>query len=413
MKVVHLATTLSGGAGIAAGRIHQALANGSIDSRVVVAHTEQPSGAVATAGRHSPFIALRALRRLGLYRCPRDRILRKIKALQPKLPSPQQLEVCSPPFSDRTPETHPWVRQADVVHLHWTSGLVDWPRLTSLAGRKIVVTLHDQEPYFGLVHYARDLEQNPAIRSLESYCRNLKKTVTAKLCPTVAGNSSWNTQQAEVSTFYPPATVFETIPYPLDSGTYCPGDQESARARLGISSEVRVVGFASDLVTNPRKGMSVLFQALSALPLSLKNRTTLLSFGRTQDDSLSQTAVIPWHHVGPVHEPERQADLYRAMDIMVVPSLAEAFGQTAIEALACGLPVVASRCGGLVDAVADGHDGLLAPAGDSARLGEAIRTLLEDDNKRREFGHYGRRKVQRQHAPQLIANRYIDLYESR
>jgi len=84
------------------------------------------------------------------------------------------------------------------------------------------------------------------------------------------------------------------------------------------------------------------------------------------------------------------AQQYERADIFVLPSLLEAFGMPAAEAMAAGLPVVASRSGGIVEIVADGETGLLVPPDDAAALAEALLTLFRDPDRRIRMGAAGR-----------------------
>jgi glycosyltransferase involved in cell wall biosynthesis len=96
--------------------------------------------------------------------------------------------------------------------------------------------------------------------------------------------------------------------------------------------------------------------------------------------------------------------------IGVVPSLAEAFGQVAVEAMACGKPVVASAVGGLPDVVSDGVTGLLVPSGDANALREALRALLLDPTRREQMGAVGRQRA-RLFTVGTVANRIEQIYE--
>jgi glycosyltransferase involved in cell wall biosynthesis len=73
---------------------------------------------------------------------------------------------------------------------------------------------------------------------------------------------------------------------------------------------------------------------------------------------------------------------WNSLDVAVVPSLYEPFGLVALEALACGVPVIASAVGGLKEIITDGQSGLLVPAGDAAALACALCTLLTDESLR-------------------------------
>lgn len=87
--------------------------------------------------------------------------------------------------------------------------------------------------------------------------------------------------------------------------------------------------------------------------------------------------------------------LMRSVDAIVVPSRYENFCNTALEAMASGLPIIGSRCGGIPDLVIDGWNGLLFSPGDSDALAAAITDLLEDPTKARKFGANGRRASMR------------------
>ena len=86
-----------------------------------------------------------------------------------------------------------------------------------------------------------------------------------------------------------------------------------------------------------------------------------------------------------------------AADIHAMPSRWEGFGLSAAEAMAAGLPVVATDVGGLREVVADGETGLLVRPGDPFALAEAIETLARDADLRRRLGEAGRRRVARKY----------------
>ena len=88
---------------------------------------------------------------------------------------------------------------------------------------------------------------------------------------------------------------------------------------------------------------------------------------------------------------ERLRDWYVAADVTVLPSYYESFGMVALEAMACGSPVVASRVGGLQTTVRDGETGLLVAEGDPCALAETITRVLADGALHWRLGREGRR----------------------
>jgi glycosyltransferase involved in cell wall biosynthesis len=93
---------------------------------------------------------------------------------------------------------------------------------------------------------------------------------------------------------------------------------------------------------------------------------------------------VPWHEL---------VSLYREASVCAVPSHYESFGLVALEAMACGVPVVAARAGGLPEIIEDGMTGLLVPAGDTPALAKAIVSLLKDRGERTQMGSAGRERA--------------------
>jgi glycosyltransferase involved in cell wall biosynthesis len=104
---------------------------------------------------------------------------------------------------------------------------------------------------------------------------------------------------------------------------------------------------------------------------------------------------------------------YAALDIVCVPSTEpESFGLVAIEAMAMGKPVVASRIGALIEVVIDGSTGLTFDAGDSEALTAALRKLLGDDALRRRLGRAGKVRIGAEFSIGKMTSDFIALYRS-
>ncbi|HZU87508.1 MAG TPA: glycosyltransferase family 4 protein, partial [Anaerolineaceae bacterium] len=100
---------------------------------------------------------------------------------------------------------------------------------------------------------------------------------------------------------------------------------------------------------------------------------------------------------------------YSAAEALVMPSHYESFGMVALEAMACGTPVVASQVGGLAFLVQDGETGYVVPDGDSEALGERLRMLLSQPELRRKLGEQAARYAKNYAWPE-IAQRIVDVY---
>ena len=120
---------------------------------------------------------------------------------------------------------------------------------------------------------------------------------------------------------------------------------------------------------------------------------------------------VAHNHVGEVTNERMLSLVYSAADLLVSASLAESFGLTVVEAMACGTPVVGFDVGGIPDMVRPGETGLLAPAGDTDALAAGIRRMLTDDELRRRLGARCREVAVKEYGLEIQARRYVALYE--
>ncbi|MCD6358090.1 MAG: glycosyltransferase family 4 protein [Thermoproteales archaeon] len=164
-----------------------------------------------------------------------------------------------------------------------------------------------------------------------------------------------------------------------------------------------------------RKGLTVLLKALSLLKdLDL----TLVVVGegplRPSAEALARRLAIEDRvmFLGSINEWELPG-VYRSADVVAVPSLyGEAFGIVALEAMATGRPVVASRVGGLSELVIGGETGVLVPPGDPEALAEALRTLYEDEELRAQMGRRGRARILELYDWRVVIRHLEEVYEA-
>jgi glycosyltransferase involved in cell wall biosynthesis len=219
-------------------------------------------------------------------------------------------------------------------------------------------------------------------------------------------NSYWLEAEAKRSSLLSRFPV-TTIHYGLDTRTFSPRDRIFSRSVLDLPADAAVVLFVADSVDNKRKGFALLAEALG----KLKDRSDLflLSLGYG-NPSLPDT--IRHMHLGVVSDDRFLSLIYSAADVFVIPSLQEAFGQTALEAIACGTPVIGFDVGGIPDTVIPRVTGLLVPPGDVDALRSAIVELLEDHAGRKAMSANCRRVAVEKFALDIQARQYVELYES-
>jgi N-acetyl-alpha-D-glucosaminyl L-malate synthase BshA len=106
----------------------------------------------------------------------------------------------------------------------------------------------------------------------------------------------------------------------------------------------------------------------------------------------------------------RVPELLALADVMLLPSEYEAFGLAALEAMACGVPTVAARTGGIPELITDGEDGLLAPAGDIEAMAAQALSLLTDDRRFERFSAAARRTAETRFSTESIIPQYEACY---
>jgi len=200
------------------------------------------------------------------------------------------------------------------------------------------------------------------------------------------------------------------IPCGVDLNVFRPMRQMDAREVLGRDQCERIVLFVGRI--EQIKGIDVLLRALGLLFFrhpELRNDLCLLVVGGAldpNDDSPETEKIEELQRLVHQHRMEanvsfvgsmdqqRLALFYAAADVCAVPSLTESFGLVALEAMACGTPVVGTRVGGLQTLIEHGESGLLVPAGDYQALAESMAKVLTDHRLRMHLAHGARDRAE-------------------
>jgi D-inositol-3-phosphate glycosyltransferase len=222
------------------------------------------------------------------------------------------------------------------------------------------------------------------------------------------------------------ASRVAVIPCGVDPTVFHPVRQADAREILGRDQCERLVLFVGRI--EQIKGIDVLLRAMGLLfqrHPELRSDVCLLVVGGALDpgdDEPETEKILELRRL--VHEHRMEANVsfvgsrgqeelalfYAAADVCAVPSLTESFGLVALEAMACGTPVVGTRVGGLQTVIEHGESGLLVPAGDYRALAEAIAQVLTDARLRMHLAHGARDRAEH-FTWTRVGDRMVDLYD--
>ena len=259
----------------------------------------------------------------------------------------------------------------DILHAnYWISGAVGH-RLKHELDLPLVATFHTLDRVKAEAGEGDEPETRARVEAEVVACADLMTAATAE------------EREQLVELYGAPPERIEIVPPGVDHTLFSPGDRREARAELGLPADGDVVLFAGRI--QPLKGADLAVRCLAELDPSV---TLVLVGGPSGPDGESELgrvhALVDDLGVGSrvrFVEPQphgRLATFYRAADVCLVPSRAESFGLVALEAAACGTPVVAAGVGGLRSIVDDGRTGFLVRGREPAEYAALVEVLLHD-----------------------------------
>jgi D-inositol-3-phosphate glycosyltransferase len=217
----------------------------------------------------------------------------------------------------------------------------------------------------------------------------------------------------------PPSRV-RTINPGVDLTLFQPGSQQAARQRLGVPADAVLLVFAGRV--QPLKAPEVVLHAAARMisddpGLAGRLRVAFVGgpsgTGRAHPDGLTELSarlgISTLVRLEPPCPQRELADWYRAATVVMVPSCSESFGLVAMEAQACGTPVVAAAVGGLRTAVADGVSGVLVNSRSPADYARAVASLIEAPETLASFSR-GARKHASRFGWSVTVDRLLSLY---
>lgn len=320
----------------------------------------------------------------------------------------------------------PEFSEADVVHLSWINqGMLSLGSIRKIlrSGKPVVWTMHDLWPASAICHYARGCAAfktgchhcrllpgggSPNDLSARVYARKQKIYRNSNIHFVTC--SKWLADQARQSRLLAGLYV-EPIPNPIDTRVYAPRDRRECRSRLQLPVDKRVILFVSQRATMERKGMTYLVEAVRQLAESRPDMaadTVVAILGGHSEDVVAQLA-LPAFPLGYVSDERKIVDVYNAADVFVLPSLEDNLPNTIMEAMACGVPCVGFKVGGIPEMIDHRRNGYVAAFRDAADLAAGIRWVLAEADYA-DLQRQALSKVAASYSQRSVAMRYIEVY---
>ena len=281
----------------------------------------------------------------------------------------------------------------DIVHAHYAiphaaSAVLARSVLAADRGRavpRLVTTLHGTDITL--------VGSDPSFLPLTQFSITASDAVTAP--------SAWLAAATFERLRVPASVQIDVVPNFVDAERFRPAERPPR--------EVPVLAHVSNF--RPVKRVGDVLAVFAAVRAARPARLRLIGDG--PDRAPLQAEVAARGLAPDVEFLGEQVDLPAVLqeaDLFLLPSETESFGLVALEAMACGLPVVASAVGGLPEVIADGETGYLCPMGDVGAMAAAARRLLDDASGRARLGASARRRAETQFQLDPAVDRYVDVY---
>lgn len=311
----------------------------------------------------------------------------------------------------------------DIINLHWFCNGYLKIETISKFNKPIVWTLHDMWAFTGGCHYSEECDRYtnscgacPQLNSdrhwdLSKWVWQRKLKAWQNLNLTIVSPSVWLAERAKASSLFKNLRV-EVIPHGLDTENYKPIERQVARKLLNLPQDKQLIlfGASSGAIGDLRKGFHLLYAALQNLSKSQwQEQVEIVVFGASPPEEPIDLG-FNIRYLGRLHDDVTLTLAYSAADVTLVPSMQEAYGQTASESIACGTPVVAFDVTGLKDIVTHQQDGYLAKPFVVEDLERGIAWVLEDRDRHQALSDRARKKAELEFTLKLQASRYLSLF---
>lgn len=400
MKVVHIVTSISGGAGIATMRLHRALRNSGVESYVLqkVDTDERLKAEGVYTLYESTNLLYRLRRKLGL--TPEKKQQKLISTYARNY----EYEIATFPTTSYRIDEHPLVKNADIIHLHWIGLFLDYPTFFRKIKKPIVWTLHDKNPFHGLFHTETDELKNDRYIPLNKKALQVKKEALKNSTNIyIVTPSIWLLNKSKIS------EIFSSKPHKCISNiidSHQKIDHLEALKHLGISNTFKTFIFIAHSIDIPRRGFFILKEALHLINSDLLNLNLITVGGDKIDLGIPSINHIHYEYTNNF---QLINTLYSAADIQILPTMEDNLPNVMLESFANGTPVISFSNGGMAEHVHNGETGILVKEMNAVALKNAIEDFI---NNKYNFDRESIRNYAKKHFDaEKQALKYIELYK--
>lgn len=282
----------------------------------------------------------------------------------------------------------------DIIHVHYAlphatsawlgrriAGREDIPVITTLHGTDITIIGNDPS-YLNVTRFSVDISD--AVTTVSSWLASRVNEVVGCECDS--------------------KVIYNFV----DAERFLP-ERSPAAQRLRSGSESPILMHVSNF--RPVKHVSDVVDTFLKIREKMPVRLVMVGDGPERPNAENRLKNSPYRDDVHFLEPQGNIEnLLPAADLLMLPSDAESFGLIALEAMACGVPVIGTNAGGLPEVVTDGREGRLLPVGDSDNMAKAAMEILSNPGLHRKMSTVARETAIQKFSPAVIVKQYEDLY---
>lgn len=327
-------------------------------------------------------------------------------------------------FSTKRLESFILKEKFDLIHLHNLHGYyldLSFVRFLGKLNIPIVWTLHDAWPITGRCSHFLDCDRwkiecgscpylfrypKTYFDSSALMWKKKKKYFSKGWNPVIVCPSWWLADKVKES--YLNKYRVEVVPNSVDTGIFKPKDRVKIQERLKISPSKKIILFVAADLREEGKGAKYFFEALKYIRTK---DCLVLTLGKKINLNQKTKENIEVKQLGYISDNNLISDVYNVADVFCATSLADTFPTTILEAMACGIPVIGFKTGGISEQVSE-DCGILIESRNVEELAEGIDELLSDNEKRNRFSLNCRRRVLENYSIEKFKEQYINLYKN-
>lgn len=407
-RILHISKRDTGGAGIAALRLHRSILDSGFESKFLCLEKTTNVPQIEVFPKFYPRFYYRFLEYFGICVTNGQKNNQRLKKVHKYI----QPEMYSFLRSDYRIHEHPLCDWADIIIIHWVAGFLDYKSFFKHIhhNKQVFWYTHDFSLILGGFHTLFDAVRfkNSPIQSLENQLKVKKRSYLKDYNQLqILANSHFSYNTITKDGFFNKKNI-HFVPLGVPSKELQIIDKSIAKQALGFGKDEFLVLTVSAQLSTPRKGIDRLLEVLSNVALEISPLKVMTLGSEPFETSIDN---VDFYNMGSVWNPNFKSIIFSAADVLVSSSYEETFGQTIIEGYACGTPAIVFNNGALPELVEPGKTGFTAT--DVKDFSKHLMAMIQDRSIGVTLGQNSLTLFQRRYTSKHQVKKIIELFTSK